>query len=120
MKLRSFGEGFRHEAPAHWRCTNLEATRILDHGLMVEHHYLPGGEMDEHSAPMAVLCVCIAGEGFVKVGDESSELYANQVVVWPAGKTHKLWTTDASMTVLLIHFPGQQDLALGPDTPANR
>lgn len=51
----------------------------------------------------------------MKVGDETSELQANQAVVWPAGKTHRVWTTDSSMTVLLLHFPGWQDLTPGPD-----
>jgi quercetin dioxygenase-like cupin family protein len=115
MKMRSFGEGFRHNAPERSGCTKLEATHILDQGQVVEHHYAPGGEMREHSALMAILCICIAGQGFVKVGDETSELRTNQAVVWPVGKTHKLWTTDSSVTVLLIHFPGQQDLEFGPE-----
>jgi mannose-6-phosphate isomerase-like protein (cupin superfamily) len=57
-----------------------------------------------------VLCVCIGGRGFVKVGDEISELLANQAVVRPTEKGHKVWTEDSSMTVLLIHFPGRTDL----------
>lgn len=112
--IRPFGEGVRMPAPARWGCTNLEATPILANPLVVEHHYSPGGEMREHAAGEAILCVCIAGQGFVKVGDETSELRANQAVGWPAGVTHKLWTTDSSMTVLLIHFPGQTDFALPP------
>jgi quercetin dioxygenase-like cupin family protein len=110
MKLLSFGEGVRLPAPERWGCTNLDATPILTDPLMVEHHYSPGGEMREHSAGEAILCVCIAGTGFVKVGDEMSELAANQAVVWPAGVAHKVWTVDNSMTVLLLHFPGRPDL----------
>ena len=109
--LISFGEGFRHPAPARWGCTHLEATPILAEPLMVEHHYAPGGEMHEHTAGEAILCVCIGGSGFVKVGSDTSELHAHQAIVWPAGLTHKLWTTDSSLTVLLLHFPGRETLA---------
>jgi hypothetical protein len=115
VDLISFGHGFRGPAPARWGCTHLEATPILADPLVVEHHYGPGGEMHEHSANTeAVLCVCIGGCGFVKVGSDTSQLRANQAVVWPAELTHKLWTTDSSMTVLLVHFPGQEALTPAP------
>lgn len=114
MNIRPFGDGHRRTAPARWGCTNLQATPILANPLVVEHHYGPGGAMPEHAAGEAVLCVCIDGRGFVKVGDETSELRGNQAVVWPAGTTHKLWTADSSMAVLLIHFPGREDLSLPP------
>jgi quercetin dioxygenase-like cupin family protein len=112
--IRPFGEGVRRPAPERWGCTNLEATPVLARPLVVEHHYAPGGEMPEHAADELILCVCIDGHGFVKVGDETSELRANQAVPWPAGVTHKLWTAGASMTVLLVHFPGHRDFALPP------
>jgi quercetin dioxygenase-like cupin family protein len=115
--MRSFGEGFRRPAPERWSCTNLQATPILGQPLMVEHHYGPGGGMPEHAASEAILCVCIAGDGFVKVGDETAELRANQAVVWPAGTSHRVWTAGSSMTVLLLHFPGETDLELGPEPP---
>lgn len=79
---------------------------------MVEHHYEPGGDMPEHTSLEAVLCVCVDGSGYTKVGDESVELNAGEAVVWPTSRTHKLWTTDSSMTVLLIHFPGREDLTV--------
>lgn len=114
MNIRSFGEGHRRTAPERWGCTNLEATSLFANPLVVEHYYAPGGEMREHAADEAILCVCIAGNGFVKVGDETSELRANQAVAWPAGKTHRVWTTDASLTILLMHFVGQKDFSLPP------
>jgi Cupin domain len=115
VDLISFGPGFRRPAPARWGCTNLDAAPILEDPLVVEHHYQPGGEMHEHSAGEVVLCVCVAGRGFVKVGSESSELHANQAVVWPAGVAHRVWTTDSSMTVLLLHFPGRETLTPAPE-----
>ena len=58
----------------------------------------------------AILCICVGGSGFVKVGEESGPLHAHEAVVWRAGEMHRLWTTDSSMTVLLVHFPGRSDL----------
>jgi quercetin dioxygenase-like cupin family protein len=117
MILRPFGEGFRRTAPERWGCTNLTATSLFASPLVVEHHYGPGGGMREHAAAEAILCVCIAGQGFVKVGDETSELRANQAVAWPAGQPHRVWTTDSSMTILLLHFAGQKDFAIPPEVP---
>jgi quercetin dioxygenase-like cupin family protein len=102
-----FGESTRRPAPSSWGCTNLFATPILNDPLVVEHHYEPGGEMPEHAAAETVLCICVGGHGFVKVGGDTSELSANQAIVWPSTTTHKLWTHDSSMTVLLVHFPGR-------------
>jgi quercetin dioxygenase-like cupin family protein len=106
----AFGETRRRPAPERWGCTNLWATPIVADPLVVEHHYGPGGAMPEHTGAEAVLCMCVGGRGFVNVGDETADLGALEAVVWPAGETHRLWTTDSSMTVLLVHFPGRTDL----------
>lgn len=105
-----FGPTRRRPAPERWGATNLLATPILSRPLVVEHHYEPGGAMREHAAEEPILCVCIDGAGFVRVGDETSELRAHEAVVWPSGTTHTLWTAHRSMTVLLIHFPGVTEL----------
>ena len=64
----------------------------------------------EHTGHDAALCLCVGGRGYVKVGADVSELSAHEAVVWPKDHTHKVWTTDSSMTVLLVHFPGRSDL----------
>jgi hypothetical protein len=117
IDLIPFGEGFRAPALARWQCVNLEAAPILAEPLVVEHQYGPGGEKHEHPAPAdePILCICTEGHGFVKVGDETSELHANRAVIWPAGVPQKLWTTDSPMTVLLIHFPGRETLVAAPE-----
>ena len=66
--------------------------------------------MREHAGSEAILCVCVEGQGFVRVGDQTSDLKANEAVVWPAQKMHQVWTEDSAMTILLIHFPGRSDL----------
>lgn len=105
-----FGPLKRRPAPPRWGATNLLATPIVSVPLVVEHHYEPGGEMPEHAATEPILCICISGHGFVSVRGKTSKLNVNQAVVWPIGETHKVWTTDASMTVLLVHFPGTSEL----------
>src|SRR5262245_32827272 len=115
IDLISFGEGCRGAAPQQWGCINLEATPLLSDPCVVEHHYGPGGPLHEHAPGEAVLCVCLAGRGFVKVGTDTSELHAYQAVVWPAGVNKTLWTTDSSITVLLIHYPGRETLTVAPE-----
>ena len=110
MKKVAFGAPVRKSAPERWGCKNLDAAPILADPAAVVHSYGPGGDMPEHTAEEAILCLCIEGSGMVKVGDQVSELASEQAVVWPAGVAHKVWTTDSSMTVVLIHFPGRTDL----------
>ena len=46
--------------------------------------------IDEHSAPFEIDVICIAGEGFVSVDNDSSSFHAGDRVVWPAGVNHRL------------------------------
>ena len=110
VKKIPFGESTWAPAPERWGCTNLDAAPVLSDPSVVVHHYRPGGEMREHVGHDAVLCLCLDGHGHVKVGEEVSELAAYEAVVWPKDQTHKVWTTDSSMTVLLVHFPERSDL----------
>src|SRR5207244_3337133 len=54
--------------------------------------FSPNATIDEHSAPFDVDVICISGEGFVSVGEQSSPFHAGERVVWPAGVNHRLWT----------------------------
>ena len=58
--------------------------------------------IDEHSAPFEVDVICIAGEGFVSVGNDSSAFRAGDRVVWPAGVNHRLWTESSEMETLMV------------------
>ena len=58
--------------------------------------------IDEHSAPFEVDVICVAGEGFVSVGEESSPFRAGDRVVWPAGVNHRLWTRDTEMETVMV------------------
>jgi quercetin dioxygenase-like cupin family protein len=64
-----------------------------------------GATIAEHDAPMDADVVCLDGEGFVSVGDESFPFRADQSVRWPARTMHRLWTEATEMTTLMIEHP---------------
>jgi len=58
-----------------------------------------------HPGDRDTIVVCIEGEGFTSVADETSPLREGQQVRWPRGITHGLWTEGSTMTTLMIeHF----------------
>jgi quercetin dioxygenase-like cupin family protein len=68
--------------------------------------FLPNATIDEHSAPFDIDVICIAGEGFASVGDQTSIFQAGQRLVWPAGVNHRLWTEASEMETLMIERIG--------------
>lgn len=70
--------------------------------------FSPNATIDEHSAPFEVDVICIAGEGFVSVGENSSPFHAGECVVWPTGINHRLWTEGAEMETIMIERSGVQ------------
>ena len=62
--------------------------------------------IDEHSAPFEIDVICVAGEGFVSVGNDSSRFRAGDRVVWPAGANHRLWTEGMEMETLMVERSG--------------
>jgi quercetin dioxygenase-like cupin family protein len=58
--------------------------------------------IDPHAGDRDTLVVCIAGEGFTSVADETGSLREGQHVRWPKGIVHGLWTESATMTTLLV------------------
>ncbi len=68
--------------------------------------FSPNATIDEHSAPFDIDVICISGEGFVSVGDQSSRFRAGERVVWPAGVNHRLWTEGSEMETLMVERIG--------------
>jgi quercetin dioxygenase-like cupin family protein len=64
--------------------------------------FSPNATLDEHSAPFDIDVICIAGEGFVSVGGESSLFRAGERLVWPARMNHRLWTEGSEMETLMV------------------
>jgi quercetin dioxygenase-like cupin family protein len=55
-----------------------------------------------HAGDRDTIVVCIDGEGFTSVGDETSQLREGQQVRWPRGVVHNLWTEGSAMCTLMI------------------
>jgi hypothetical protein len=59
-----------------------------------------------HPGERDTVVVCIAGEGFTSVADESAPIREGQQVRWPADVTNGLWTEGSTMTTLMIERLG--------------
>jgi quercetin dioxygenase-like cupin family protein len=57
-----------------------------------------------HAGERDAIVVCIEGEGFTSVGDETSPLREGQQVRWPRGVVHGLWTEGSTLTTLMIEY----------------
>lgn len=68
--------------------------------------FSPNATIDEHSAPFEIDVICVAGAGFVSVGEHSSTFQAGQRIVWPPGVNHRLWTEDAEMETMMVERNG--------------
>lgn len=56
----------------------------------------------EHPGETDTIVVCLEGEGFTSVADETVPLREGPQVRWPQGIPHRLWTEDSSMTTLMV------------------
>ena len=63
----------------------------------------------EHPGENDAIVVCIEGEGFTSVADETASLQEGHQVRWPKGITHRLWTVDSTMTTLMIEQTARRD-----------
>ena len=59
----------------------------------------------EHPGPNDTIVVCLEGEGFTSVADETAPLHAGQQVRWPRDIRHRLWTEGSTMVTLMIERP---------------
>jgi quercetin dioxygenase-like cupin family protein len=55
-----------------------------------------------HPGDRDTIVVCIEGEGFTSVADETVPLREGQQARWPRGITHGLWTEGSTMTTLMV------------------
>jgi quercetin dioxygenase-like cupin family protein len=56
----------------------------------------------EHPGANETIVVCVEGEGFTSVGDETAPLREGQQARWPKGVRHRLWTEGSTMTTLMV------------------
>ena len=86
-----------------WR--NVEGKVLLDEtsvGVALL-RFRPDGTIHEHAGDTDCHVVCLEGQGWTSLGDELAEFRAGEKTFWPAGVSHRLWTTDSEMTTLMVH-----------------
>jgi quercetin dioxygenase-like cupin family protein len=72
------------------------------------------GKIHAHAGPNDTVVSCLEGHGFTSVADESSPLESGQIVFWPEGIEHGLWTEDSTMTTLMCERPAAGKPSLYP------
>ena len=75
---------------------------VSDTTFVAQLRFSPHATIDEHPGERSADIVCLAGEGFVSLGNETSAFRAGDQIFWPAGIPHRLWTQDASMETLMV------------------
>jgi quercetin dioxygenase-like cupin family protein len=60
------------------------------------------GTIHEHPGINDTVVMCIDGEGWTSVGDERTRIRAGELVRWPKGVPHRLWTERREMTTLMF------------------
>ena len=91
-------------SPAGWRGNRRSRARPGRAGpsacpdlLVAELRFSEHAAIEPHSHVRDAIVVCIAGEGFTSVGEETVALREGQQVRWPQGVVHGLWTEASTM-----------------------
>lgn len=58
--------------------------------------------IDEHSAAFAIDVICLAGSGYVSVDGKAVPFSCGELITWPAGVNHRLWTEGTQMETLMV------------------
>jgi quercetin dioxygenase-like cupin family protein len=76
-----------------------------DDFFIAELRFAQHATIDPHPGDRDTIVVCIEGEGYTSVADETVTLREGQQVRWPRGIVHSLWTEGSTMSTLMIeHF----------------
>lgn len=75
---------------------------ITESVAIAELRFAPHATVDEHPGERPAHVVCLSGEGFVSLGADVSPFRAGDRIFWPAGISHRLWTTDRPMGTLMV------------------
>ncbi|MCP4419675.1 MAG: KTSC domain-containing protein [Chloroflexi bacterium] len=95
-------------------CINVRHKPLLkqDHLALAMLHFGKQATIHKHAADFDVDVVCLEGSGLTSVGKEQAPLFAGDRVRWPAGKQHRLWTTDSEMMTLMVEHIGGEETAV--------
>ena len=85
-------------------CVNVSAKALLSlpHLSIAMLRFDKQATIHEHAAEIDIDVICLGGSGFTSVGKEQSPIFEGERVRWPAGKPHRLWTTDDEMLTLRV------------------
>lgn len=88
-------------------CVNVFVKSLLsqDHLELALLRFEKEATIHEHPADFDIDVICLGGSGFISVGKEQSPIFEGERVQWPAGKSHRLWTTDDEMLTLMVEHP---------------
>lgn len=89
-------------------CVNVRYKPLLkqEHLALAMLYFDKKATIHEHTADFDIDVICLEGSGFTSVGKEQAPLFAGDQVRWPAGKLHRLWTTDSEMITLMVEHIG--------------
>jgi quercetin dioxygenase-like cupin family protein len=59
----------------------------------------------EHPGETEAIVSCLEGRGYTSVGGQKAPIESGQIVRWPAGIPHRLWTEGSTMTTLMCERP---------------
>jgi quercetin dioxygenase-like cupin family protein len=62
----------------------------------------------EHPSANEIVALCLEGEGFTSVGDETAPIRAGEQAHWPPNVPHRLWTEGSTMLTLMIERPSAE------------
>jgi len=96
-------------------CVNVRYMPLLkkDHLALAMLRFGQDATIDEHPADFEIDVICLEGSGFTSVDDEQAPIFAGDRIVWPANKSHRLWTTDGEMITLMV----EHTQLVPPDQP---
>ena len=85
-------------------CINVDGKSLLklNHLALAMLRFGKQATIHEHPADFDIDVICLGGSGFTSIGKEQSPIYEGERVRWPAGKPHRLWTTDDEMLTLMV------------------
>lgn len=95
---------------AEWRplprtgSVGVEIRVLLRRGLRViaNLRFAENATIDEHSADFDIDVIGLSGDGFVSVDRNSVPVSCRELITWPAGVTHRLWTEASRMETLMV------------------
>jgi len=96
------------DAPIQETPHGVDVRKLFDseHVQVIEIKLMPSEELKKHITPVDVFFYVLEGTGIVEIGDEQSEVTADQLVESPKGIPHRLMNeSDSQFRFLVVKTP---------------